>query len=337
VDALGDYAPFPFDRLADFYPWWIDRAVITWRWGYRLTDGRRRATAILRLLWPVVWPRARRLLQCHPADAIVSVHPLVNHYLTWGLRRLGRVTPTLTLVTDPVSVHPFWLAPGVDCCLVGSAEARRKALACGLRPEQVRVSGLPVNPRFVEGLMDRAQARRALGWPLDRPVALMVGGSEGMGRLCRAARAIDATGQDVQLAIVTGRNRQLRERLEAVDWRLSTCIYGFVDHVREMPRLMSAADLIITKAGPGTLHEAFLAGLPLILNGAIPGQEEGNVRLVVENDAGAWAPDPQQAAALVVRWISEGSGALARMAARSHALARPDAATTVADEIWRLL
>jgi 1,2-diacylglycerol 3-beta-galactosyltransferase len=125
--------------------------------------------------------------------------------------------------------------------------------------------------------------------------------------------------------------------LVAAGWRVPTHIYGFVDHVREMPRLMSAADLLITKAGPGTIHEAFLAGLPLILNGAIPGQEEGNVCLVVEGGAGVWAPDPRQAATLVARWTRAQDSTLMRMAAHCRALARPRAADDVADEIWQLV
>ena len=336
VDALGAYAPWPFNHLAAFYPWWIDHAPRTWEWGYRLTDDPERAALLLRCLWPLVWPRARRLLRTHPCDVIVSMHPLTNHYLAWALRRLGRATPLLTVVTDPVSVHPFWLAPGVDRCLVGGEAARRKALAGGLGAGQVRVTGLPVDPCFADGLVAKAAAREALGWSAERLAVLLVGGGEGMGRVYEMARAIDATCPGVELAVVAGRNRRLHERLLGADWRLPAHVYGFVHHTREMPHLMSAADLLITKAGPGTLHEAFLAGLPLILSDAVPGQEEGNVRLVVEGGAGVWAPEPRDAAALVRRWRDEDAGALARMAACSRALARPEAADAVAEEIWRL-
>lgn len=337
VDALGDYAPWPFNHLAAFYPWWIDHAPRTWDWGYRLTDDPKRAALLLRCLWSPVWPRARRLLRAHPCDVIVSMHPLTNHYLAWALRRLGRATPLLTLVTDPVSVHPFWLAPGVDRCLVAGEEARRKAIACGLDAAQVRVTGLPVDPCFADGLLDKSQARRALGWSAERLAVLLVGGVEGMGRVYEMARAIDAACPGVELAVVAGRNRRLHQRLLGVDWRRPAHVYGFVHHTREMPHLMSAADLLITKAGPGTLHEAFLAGLPLLLSDAVPGQEEGNVRLVVEGGAGVWAPAPEDAAALVRRWMDREDGALARMAACSRALARPDAAHAVAQEVWRLV
>jgi 1,2-diacylglycerol 3-beta-galactosyltransferase len=336
LDAVGLYAPFPFNRLADVYPWWIDRAAITWELGYRLTDGRRRAMAVLVLFWPLIWPRARQLLQRHPADVIVSLHPLTNHYIVWTLARMGRAVPTVTLVTDPVSVHSFWLSPWVDRYLVGSPQARQKALACGLTEEQVCVTGLPVNPSFVDGLTDKSSARHVLGWSVDQPVVLLLGGGEGMGRLYRTACAIDATCSGIQLTVVAGRNRRLQDRLEKTDWRSPAHIFGFVDHTREMPRLMSAADVLVTKAGPGSLYEAFLAGLPLILNGSVPGQEDGNIRMVVEGGAGIWAPDPSRAAAAVAQCLDSEQGRLAHMVARSRALARPGAADTVADHVWEM-
>jgi 1,2-diacylglycerol 3-beta-galactosyltransferase len=336
VDAVGEYGPFPFNRLDRIYPWWINRAAITWRWGYRITDGRRRANAMLRFFWPMVWPRARRLLCRYPADVIVSTHPLTNHFAVWTLRRLARVVPTLTLVTDPISVHSFWLSPHADRCLVGSTEAQHKALAYGLNVDQVHVTGYPVSPCFLDGLMDKARARRALGWFPDQPAVLLLGGGEGMGRLYQTARTIDLTCSGVQLAVVAGRNDPLKERLENSEWRLPTYVYGFVNHTQEMPQLMSAADVLLTKAGPGSIHEAFLAGLPLVLSGAVPGQEEGNVRLVVEGGAGVWAPDPHQAAAVVARWMGAESGKLTHLAACSRALARPGAASAAADVIWEL-
>lgn len=55
---------------------------------------------------------------------------------------------------------------------------------------------------------------------------------------------------------------------------------GFVNNMEEW---MHASDVIITKAGPGTIAESFICGLPVLLNGFIPGQEEGNIEYVVEN------------------------------------------------------
>ena len=54
---------------------------------------------------------------------------------------------------------------------------------------------------------------------------------------------------------------------------------GFVNNMAEY---MVAADILITKACPGTIVEAASIGLPVLLTSYLPGQEEGNVDFVVE-------------------------------------------------------
>jgi 1,2-diacylglycerol 3-beta-galactosyltransferase len=62
-------------------------------------------------------------------------------------------------------------------------------------------------------------------------------------------------------------------------------VLGFVTNMAE---LMSACDVIITKAGPGTIMEALICGLPMVLNAFVPCQEEGNIPYVVDNKVGGW-------------------------------------------------
>jgi len=98
---------------------------------------------------------------------------------------------------------------------------------------------------------------------------------------------------------------------------------------------MRAADILVTKAGPNSLAEAFLAGLPLVLYSALPGQEEGSVDHVVGNGAGIWAPLPRMAARAVLQLLNDPEKRAA-MAKRSQALARPFATEQIAREIWQL-
>ena len=122
-----------------------------------------------------------------------------------------------------------------------------------------------------------------------------------MGPLARTAQAIDASGLDIGLIIVCGRNQRLKATLEACKWENPTRIYGFT---RDMPDFMRAADFIVTKAGPGTIAEALNARLPIILYSKLPGQEDGNVTFVEEEGAGVWAPKPQGVVRALTRWIS---------------------------------
>jgi 1,2-diacylglycerol 3-beta-galactosyltransferase len=92
---------------------------------------------------------------------------------------------------------------------------------------------------------------------------------------------------------------------------------------------MRASDIIVTKAGPGTIAEALIAGLPIILYSKLPGQEDGNVRFVEEVGAGVWAPEPLQVVRTLTRWIchpNERKGVVENCLKA----ARPDASRTIA-------
>lgn len=147
-----------------------------------------------------------------------------------------------------------------------------------------------------------------------------------MGPLERTAQAIAAAHLPVSLVVIAGRNQGLKARLEAQSWPIPTFIYGFV---REMPDFMRAADVLVTKAGPGTISEALIAGLPIILYSRLPGQEDGNVSYVVSKGAGVWAPYPEQIVNVLRDWVEHPETRQAAVAA-SSSLARPQAAREIA-------
>lgn len=92
----------------------------------------------------------------------------------------------------------------------------------------------------------------------------------------------DTVGSACQVVAICGRNKRLIKRLQdkAYPAGMQVTIQGFVDN---MPEWMTACDMIVTKAGPGTIAESFICGLPVLLNGFVPCQEEGNVPFVVRN------------------------------------------------------
>ena len=70
-----------------------------------------------------------------------------------------------------------------------------------------------------------------------------------------------------------------------------------------MPDFMRASDILLTKAGPGTISEALIAGLPIILYHRISGQEEGNVSYVIDEGAGVWAPETEDIIETLKYWL----------------------------------
>lgn len=323
VDIFKECAPMPFDRFPELYPVMV-RVPQLWGLGYRLSNGSRRVNLLERSTWPYVRRSFRSLVQQHPSDLIVSVHPLANAPM---LRALGKAHPPyITVVTDLVTTHAFWYHRQADLCIVPTEAARLRAINMGLEPKRVRVIGLPVAERFCQPAGDRTALRRELNWPEKRFTVLLVGGGEGMGPLEEIATAIAEARLPLSLAVVCGRNERLRERLAVRSWPIPTFVYGFV---HEMPTFMRAADVLITKAGPGTISEALNAALPMILYNRLPGQEDGNVPYVTENGAGIWAPHVAQIVSALRYWqTNRAAYATAQVACRT--LARPAAAREIA-------
>lgn len=323
VDIFRDYAPPPFDLAPEAYPV-LSRVPEVWHWGYRLSDGRRRTRFVFNAIWPYVRRSAERLLIDHPCDLIVSVHPLFNDPISRAARKFG--LPYITVVTDLVSTHTAWYCGSSDLIIVPTLAARERGIAAGVPEERLKVIGLPVAERFNHATETPEEIRARLGWPQGLPLILLVGGGEGMGPLEAVAMAINDANLQAGLIVVCGRNQALRQRLEQLAWKSPTFVYGFV---REMHNFMRAVDILITKAGPGTISEAFIVGLPIILYSRMPGQEDGNVEYVIREQAGVWAPEPEQVVLTLNTWLQQPEERQ-RVALNSHRLARPYASREIA-------
>jgi 1,2-diacylglycerol 3-beta-galactosyltransferase len=325
IDVFKDYAPPPLDRMPELYPDLV-RYPQLWGFGFKLSDGPQAAFLDI-AFWPYVRRATKRLIREQQADCIVSVHPLFNGTF---IRAAGKQRPPfLTVVTDLVTAHSLWYHPKADMCIVPTEQAAERAREHGLEEDRIKVIGLPVARRFCEPSGDRAALREALGWPQDLPIILLVGGGEGMGPLEETARMIADLDQKFGLAVITGRNAVLKEKLEGINWPVPTFIYGFE---RRMPEMMRAATLLVTKAGPGTITEALNAGLPMVLYSHLPGQETGNIDFVVESGVGIWAPGPQRTAEAVLWWLDHPQ-ALEEAQGASQRIANPSAAQQIAQII----
>jgi 1,2-diacylglycerol 3-beta-galactosyltransferase len=321
---------FPFDRSAAAYARVVHHPHL-WRMVFRAADRPLLPRALAGLPGSLVRRGIRRAIQSADPDVVVSVHPLATVSLGSTLRRLGRSLPFVVVVTDLLSIHVAWAAPQATACTVATSGARQRLVDLGVPQERVSVLGLPVDARFADEQRDKAALRRSLGLEADPFTVLLVGGGEGAGGMEDQVAAIARRQLPVQLVAVAGRNQVLQRRLGLQHWGVPLHVLGFV---RNMPELMHAADLLVTKAGPGTISEALICGLAMVLTSALPGQEEGNVGYVVDGGAGVAAPTPQSLAAAVEGFSSPGGAdALAAMSTAAKRLSRPRAAEDTANLI----
>jgi 1,2-diacylglycerol 3-beta-galactosyltransferase len=243
----------------------------------------------------------------------------------------GALSPVITVITDLITAHLSWRDAAVDRVVVPSAEIAGRCAQDGMADDRYVPLGLPVAAEFCEPPLDEAERKelkRELGVSGDFLVVL-TGGAEGSGGLRRRAAAILRQVDDVEVAVICGRNRFLNRRVSRLAGRAGQgrlTAHGFVGNMADWLR---CADVVVGKAGPGTIAEATCCGAPLVLTSFVPGQEKGNAEFVTGAGAGVYAPRPRQLAAEIGR-LRRDPGALAGMRDAAVRVSRPGAAADIA-------
>lgn len=334
-DIIKQHLPWPFTLIPNAYGWVTGRSLLLWKAMWRVSSiFSRWQDYFFTLVNPLLRDRAVNYLIETKPDLVVSVHPLMNHLGVEWLKKARLNVPFVTVVTDMVTLHASWICPKVTRCLVSTDDAKDSALKLGMPAEKLAVYGQPVSLKFAHLHGDRTEFRRKLGLDEERFTVLIVGGGEGYGHIFHIARHVSQMVPQAQLLIVAGRNRRLKETLLATQWEIPTQIYGYVDN---MPELMKASDIILTKAGPGTISEALVAGLPPLLFDYIPGQETGNLVYVQKNEIGTYKESPAEIAAQVREWMNPNDPTLQKMTQNAERLARPHASLDIAADLCQFV
>jgi 1,2-diacylglycerol 3-beta-galactosyltransferase len=330
-DGIVKGAVWPFSLTPKTYLPITKYAARAWGIGFNLSNSRIGERLIDALAYAIGARGLHRILLEHDPDLVVTVHPLLT-YAPWrAWSKIKPDAPFVTVVTDLFDAHVTWFSAPSDLLIVPTDGARQRGIRWGFPEARMRVVGLPVDRKFTDSA--RGQLRVRLGLIPQIFTILIVGGGEGMGAIWEITRAFDGSGLPVQLAIVAGRNSSLQRQLESEHWVLPVRVAGFV---KNMPDWMNASNVIVTKAGPGTIMEALAVGRPLLISGYLPGQEKGNVEFVEQTGVGVFRDTPVEIVEQVRKWITPGDDSLERMSAKARAEARPEAAFQIADLLFGL-
>jgi 1,2-diacylglycerol 3-beta-galactosyltransferase len=289
IEDVAAHCSFPLSQLGPAYSAALRFAPPIYGALYHATNGRRRFRSVIRFCEPLYRARLRDLFTSYKPDVIVSVHPLLNHAALRARADAGMLdVPVITVVTDLGRVHEGWLVPEVDAVVVPAREVYQRAKDRGVPVERIYHLGHPVHPKFETVSDTKLQIRAQLGLPAEKTIALLMAGGEGGGKLLPTTLALAKSKLPLHLVVVTGRNKALRTKLNELAPTLPTpmTVLGYCENV---PELMRAADLLVTKAGPGTIAEASLAEVPVVVYDFIPGQEYGNLKYVENNGIGVVA------------------------------------------------
>ena len=283
----------------------------------------------------------RELFEKWCPHVVVSVHPLTQHIFARVLKelRLADTIPLVTVVTDPCyGFWKGWACDDVRLYLVASEEARQQLIDYGVAPGRIKVSGMPVHPKFEPPDERAAQAARsALGLDPEKFTVFVNAGWVGGGNIPEIFRELVRGDLDVQAIFLAGRNEELRAEAEAIAARANfpVKVIGYSDQVEQ---LMHAANVMISKLGGLTTFEALAARVPIIADATTPPmpQESGAARMLTRRGAGVLL---ERAADIVptVKRLATDARLYAQMRAATANLAFPNSTRRIVEEITALI
>src|ERR1700736_3568247 len=316
---------------------WVRKAYITainrtprvWGKIYNVIDGTQFVESNMAMLAKMKRAMSDVLVEPEP-DVVVSTYPIYN-YVIDAIYDDGRPKSfsQITVLTDPITVNSIWYRCVSDYFLVSNHDTVSVLRNAGVPEEQIPIFGFPVTYRFAEMPDDRYRIaengrRRVLylinSGKKEAPALVR--------RLCRRP--------DVQLTITVGRDRTLRKEIES-EIKAPVHPVEILGWSNRMPELLMTHHLVITKAGGATVQEAIAARTPVIISQVVPGQEEGNARLIVENECGCLAPDPEAILEALDSAFENGEKRLQTWLTNISKLSKPDASLQIARFLLELV
>jgi 1,2-diacylglycerol 3-beta-galactosyltransferase len=333
IDFFAECSGF-LNMFARLYAPVIKNFPKLWGYLYYWMDDVRKLDILERIGRSVVVKDFTRLICEKKPSIIVSVHPLVNHLTVKAIKQSGMKIPFMVAVTDPVTFHRAWITPEVDLCVVATREAKQLAIKYGMPEKKVKVIGMPIDPKFFLKDKEKQEARRRNELKPKLFTILLMGGGEGAGKIFEIVEELSRQKIKAQLVVIAGRNKNLEERIkkDLDQYKVPVKVYGFTDRVHE---IMSESDLIITKAGPGTIFEALTMNLPIIITSWLPGQEEGNVEYVVRENVGRVSRSHERVVEIVKELME--TDEFDKMKRNIMRVSRPQAALDIAREIFHCI
>jgi len=258
-------------------------------WTLGVTQLLRVLQSTIRLFHRPVVRLLSRYFRQHPADLLVSVIPHFNRQIAEAWSSVYPERPFVTLITDLADFPPrFWIEPLEQQYIIcGTERAMEQARAMGKQQSHIfATSGMILRPDFyLPDKTDPVALRRELGLQPNLPTGILLFGGFGSKVMYDIVERLDAARVPVQLIVICGRNDKLAGKFRSRSWNLPLHVLGFT---KEVHRLMRAADFLIGKPGPGSIAEAMVRRLPVILecNAWTMPQERYNTEWVIEKRVG---------------------------------------------------
>lgn len=301
--------------LPEFLGWWYESSDDPW-----VSDKGRVALDLTQAL-PLI-----NLVREFKPHSIICTHFMPAGVLSYLIRR-GRLDTELGIVVTDFHFHAFWITRAFHWYFVAQEEDRIHMEGLGLPGDRIHVTGIPIDPAF-EQPVDRAAVLTSLGLQTNKPTLLVAGGALGLSPAIAVVRRLLQLDRDFQAVIVCGKNEGLKKDIEelTMDRRDRFRVLGYASN---MPELLGAVTLLLSKPGGLTTAEALARGLPMVVLDPIGGQEERNSDVLLENGAAVKCTEVTILNHKLARLLDD-PARIAAMSANARRIGHPNSATAVA-------
>ena len=326
-ELLGDLGV----KLSKLYGPATRYAKQAWKMGWILSD--HNDTLIEKSVSTLSYNRFQHLMSEYRPDLILSVHSMFNGSVLKLLRSFGINVPLVTLQADIINIHKTWCEPDVYRTICPTPEAYECSLRHGMPADKLVQLGFPTRRRFT----DMARTANAPDYDGSRPLrCMMMSGGEGSGNLMLYAyKLMHST--NAELTIICGRNKKIRKHLTQLflpRYAGRLRILGFVTDIQNE---MANHDVLIARGSPNSLMEGVVMNLPLIVTGALPGQERDNPKLIAKHRLGVVCKTPEELPALIDSLLANDCALYRKIRTAQREYRNFDNAKNIADYVVGLI
>lgn len=328
VDICQEATPLAYRITQRYYQFCVRR--LPWLWGvtYAQTETPDWGETVHIPVLSRCLAYLRKLLQDERPDIIFCTYPLFAYMLD-ALKRSGEdVGPYVVVVTDALEISRPWMkSKATLVCVPDETSCRMVLERYGLPKDRVLNADFPVRKDFLE------KATRTI--PSRKDFKIVYGAYAPTRRVCRDIRAILTSMPGSKITLIAGeRKARIERHLKNEWWRNRLSI---VERTNEMPALFLDSHLYIGKAGAATMFEAYAAKLPVVVNYALPGQEQGNLQLLLQDGVGCFVESTQELMAALETMLNDDAAHWKLLQKKMEIAMRGTGAVKIIDEVERRL
>jgi len=325
LDALKYTNKLFHDFYSKLYIQLVKSAPEVLGWAYKASDEPWKTDAMRLRLDRLQAHKLVKFIRRFNPDIVICTHFMPTGIIAHLIEK-GIIQTHLSIVVTDLDMHAMWLSRTFHRYFVALDETKAYLLALGIPADRVTVSGIPVDPVFAEPV-DRTALRESLGLDPQRFTLLFSAGAYGVSPAEFVVTKLQQMRHRIQTIVICGHNQELQARVQAIVGEENPD-FKILGYTQQMHDLMKVSDLYLGKPGGLTTAESLACGLPMVILGPIPGQEDRNSDHLLEEGVAIKCNEMNTIAYKIDRLLDD-SERLASMQRRAKQLGRPYAAETI--------